>query len=601
MLNLFRIFSRSFIAKFFLGVVVLSFIIAGGISSSQLSDKSIATVGKQNVSFLEFYNEYQKRRQSLEFKDYSKEDLRQMGFAQNVLNGIISRKLIHAEASDLNLSVSDKTLAEKIQNTKYFQRNGKFDTTIFKRALRASGYNEDAYIKLLENELISERYTNTMITTDFATPNLEKIIDRAIDQKRSGLVAKKSLKSVKIDSSKDSDVQMHYSANKEDFRVPEQRDISALVLSVNAIKKSIIDEDVKKEFKTNKDSYAIAEKRSFYNISGTMDKLINIKADVESGKSLSKSVKTHLKKPLKSFLKKDIKKSDVPEYIAKAAFNTKAKTFSNIQSGAFGTSIIWVESIKESSIPKYSSIKNKIKTTMANEKLLDLLNTAEDSISGGATIEEVAKPLKLKIQKVSNVDINGGKPAFTKNINFTKEAFQIQEGETSMAVELEENSFAFVRVDEIRQTYIPAFKDIKSKALASYKTRAKSTVMQEQLSALQAVESESEFKKMAKKFKFQVTTLKNLSRNDARKNEVDTILFDTTLDTANSIILKGYGHSVFTTDVKTPQKASAETKKKISLALQSISQSSIYIAIIDGLRKKHSVEINTTLLNSVYE
>ena len=600
MLNLFRVFARSFIAKLFLGLVVLSFIIAGGISSSGLSDKNVATVGKQNVSFLEFYNEYQRRIQSLDLKDYPKEDLRQMGFAQNVLDGIISRKLIQAEASALNLGVSDETLAEKIQSTEYFQRNGKFDKNTFKRALRASGYNEDAYVSLLENELISERYTSSIISVNFATPNLANLIARTMEQKRSGLVAKKSLKSIKINKSKDSDVQMHYSANKEDFRVSQSRDISALVLSVNTIKKTITNKDVKKEFEANKDSYAIAEKRSYYAISGTMDKLLNIDSDVKSGKSLKKSVKAHLKKPLKSFLKENVKKSDIPEYLAKTVFNTKAKTFSNIQSGAFGTSLIWVKSIKKSSIPKFSSIKNKIKTTMASEKLLDFLNTAEDSISAGATIEEVSKQLKLTVQNVSNMSINGGKPAFTKDVNFTKEIFQIQEGETSMAVELADNSYSFARVNTISQSYIPAIKDIKSKVLASYKKRVKSTLLQEQLTALNAVESASEFKKMAKKFKFKVTTLKNINRTDARKSKINTILFENKLDTANNSIVKGYGHSVFTMDVNTPNKASAKTQKNILLALNSISQSSAYKAIIDGLRKKHSVKINTTLLNSIY-
>ena len=601
MLNLFRTFARSFIAKLFLGVIVLSFIIAGGISSSGLSGKNVATVDDQNIPFLEFYNEYQQNIQSLGLKDYPKEGLRQMDFAQNVLNSIISRKLIQVETSALNLGVSDEMLAEKIQNTKYFQRNGKFDKNTFNRALRASGYNEDSYIDLLKKDLISERYTSSIVSVDFAMPNLANLLALALEQKRNGLVAKKSLKSIKTKKSKDSDVQTHYSANQEEFRVSEMRDISALVLSAKAIETNITKKDVKKHFKANKDSYAIAETRSFYNITGSIGKLMNITADVKSGKSLKKSVQTHLEKPLKSFLKKDVKKSDIVEYIGNAAFNTKAKTFSNIQSGAFGTSVIWVKSIKKSSMPKFSSVKKKIKTEMANEKLIDFINTAEDSISAGATIEEVAKKLKLKIENVSNVSINGGKPAFTKDARFTKEIFQIQEGETSMMIESADSNYALARVNKITETYIPALKDIKSKVLKSYKKRVQNTLLQEQLTALNAAESASEFKKKAKKFKFKVTKLKNLKNIDAKKSKINTILFKNNLNKANSLITEGYGYSVFTTNVNTPKKASEKTLNNTLLILKNDSQSSAYKAIINALTKKYSIEINKTLLNSVYE
>ncbi len=600
MIDIFRKFAGSTIAKIFLILVAISFVVAGGLGSGNIAQRKVATIGDITISYAEFNGEYNRRLQSLQLQNTPKKELRELDLARNVLNGMVARKLIQLETQDLNLSVSDEFIGNTLKAMKFFQKNDKFDTATFKRTLNSAGYNEEEYITILESDLVEQRYNETMNSITFETPNVANLLARNAEQKRSGLKAEKTLSTITVAKPTEVQLTQYFKSEKESFRVLEMRDTSVLNLSIKSIKNSISDEEANNVFKANSALYQTEESRDYYYFTGEKEILERLVLDVNSGSKLKDAVQKHFKKDAATFLKTDIKRTALPSYSQKAVFETKTSEFSNIEVGAFGTSVVLIKKINPPKIPSFEIVKDEVKTSLADEKLLEYINTVEDSISAGYTLEEVAQNMNIKINTINNVSINGGTSTLSQDKAFTKEIFELSVGDTSLAIELANGGYAIARLNKVKETYIPTLSNIKNDIEKAYVLMQKKILLQEKLNELKSAKSINVFKKIATKNGFEISNVKKISRAEATKNEATAILFENTVNTANGVVVNDTAYSLFTTDIFTPEKASVQTVESLKRTLSEISTSSVHKAIIVTLEKKYPVDININTLNSIY-
>ncbi len=158
MLNKIRSFSKTIFAKILLVVMIIPFVFWGmGGSFNTGNSNNIAKIDNYNIStqdFIDYLNTSQLS--SEQIKEKIKDNI-----LEQTLSDLISKTLLDMETKNLNLSVSDESLAKLIKNNKNFiDENQKFSRIKYEKFLIERNINATEFEKLLKDrELQNKLFT----------------------------------------------------------------------------------------------------------------------------------------------------------------------------------------------------------------------------------------------------------------------------------------------------------------------------------------------------------------------------------------------------------------------------------------------------------
>jgi len=117
MLNKLRNFSKSKLAGVLIAIIIVPFVFWGmGSVFSGGNTNNIAKINDESISTQDFMNYVNQTRMDAE---YIKKNINN-NVIEEIISKIVSIKLLDMEINDLNISISDKALAEKIKNNEVF-------------------------------------------------------------------------------------------------------------------------------------------------------------------------------------------------------------------------------------------------------------------------------------------------------------------------------------------------------------------------------------------------------------------------------------------------------------------------------------------------
>ena len=117
MLNTLRNFSKTKLAGVLIGIIVIPFVFWGmGSVFSGGNTNNIAKINNETISTQEFLNYINQTRMD---NEYIKENIDNK-VIEKIVSSIVSIKLLDMEINDLNIKITDKTLANKIKNNEVF-------------------------------------------------------------------------------------------------------------------------------------------------------------------------------------------------------------------------------------------------------------------------------------------------------------------------------------------------------------------------------------------------------------------------------------------------------------------------------------------------
>ena len=122
--------------------------------------EAVVKVGGLPVSVGEFQRTYRRQRQMYDRLYQGRLDenmLRQMGLEEQVLEGLVSDRLVELESRRLGVTVSDEALARAIATSPEFQDDGRFiGTDEIRRRLELQGLSEEDFEHSLRRQLLRE-------------------------------------------------------------------------------------------------------------------------------------------------------------------------------------------------------------------------------------------------------------------------------------------------------------------------------------------------------------------------------------------------------------------------------------------------------------
>ena len=148
MLASIRKFSKSFIAKIFIAIIALPFIMWGmGDVFRSGNQNTLVEINKKKINTDEFVTYLRKLNLTSEqVKKIGKEKI-----FNDALTNYISEKIIALETEKKNIKLTDKSLLRILMTDKNFQKDNKFSQTKYEKFMLTSGYTKIRYEKTIKN------------------------------------------------------------------------------------------------------------------------------------------------------------------------------------------------------------------------------------------------------------------------------------------------------------------------------------------------------------------------------------------------------------------------------------------------------------------
>jgi peptidyl-prolyl cis-trans isomerase D len=256
---------KSWIVKlaFFVIIVVFSFWGVGSMTAKKRN--VVATVNGSAITTKDFSDAYDRllQRYQQQYKDqFTSEMAAQLKLKQQALNSLIDRQLMLDYARRYKLTVSDEELQARIAKMAAFQRNGSFDPRLYRQLLSYNHLTPAEFEFSLRDDLLIDKLRQLFSSG-------AKVSSEEVEQLYRRQKEKISLDMVKLDPQdfvaavkvNEKDLEDYFADHREDFRVPEKRDVVALKIDSRDLEKQVevSDQDIAAYYDDHLGDYVVPE------------------------------------------------------------------------------------------------------------------------------------------------------------------------------------------------------------------------------------------------------------------------------------------------------------------------------------------------------
>ena len=455
--------AKSWIVKVLFGFLILAFAAwgIGDIFANRGLTKPVLRVGDLTYSQQDFDRDLRRKLQQFQQQglDINAQQFAALGGVDQILTQQTSQMLLRHYADRLNLTIPQAvTIADIQSNSAFRNAAGQFDREQFLALLGQNGLSEAGYVQLRSDEMRLQQLTGPTFAAVSAPPVLNDRIYAYLNETRSAeflVIPDASMTEVKDPDQAALD--KYYADNVAQYQRPEYRAFVALHLKAEDFAKDVTipDEQLKSEFEARKAEFQTPESRAVEQVVlQDQAKADAIVAAVKGGKTFVDAVKeTTGGAPVDLG---EVTKDKLPADIAEQSFALPADGVSDPLKSVFGLHVVHVKSITPAIVKTYDDVKDQVRQELAlaqaGDAMVSVVNQLDDTLAGGASVEEAAQQLQLTPQKYDAVD-SSGKDRDGKDTNVIPEVLQLAQateaGQTSLVTTLTDGSYAVVQVTSV--------------------------------------------------------------------------------------------------------------------------------------------------------
>jgi len=430
-----------------MGVLIISFGVWGiGDIFKGFGRSTVAKIGSTEISSEQFRQLYTDRLQQIsrQFgRPLTPDQARAFGLDRQVLQQVVAETTLDEAAHGLGLQQSNDEIMKSITSDPNFKgANGAFDPARFAQVIRNFGFSEQRYIAEQRKVALRRQIAGTVSAGVEPSTTLIEALSRFQNEQRSiEYVKLEAAQAGTIETPTPDVLAKYYDEHKVQFRAPEYRKISFLVMTPDELAKwtTVSDDDARKVFEERKEKYSTPEKRDVSQIVFPNAEDAKAARDkITGGLSFADLAKERGLKPSDVDLGVVAKSAIIDAKVADAAFALPTNEISQPIQGTFGVVLVKVGKIEPGTQASYDSVaqelKHEIALDRAKKSVLDLHNKMEDERGGGASVIEAAQKLKLTPVTVEAVDRSGRAPdgqpvtSIPKGLDLVAQAFSSDVG-----------------------------------------------------------------------------------------------------------------------------------------------------------------------------
>jgi peptidyl-prolyl cis-trans isomerase D len=406
-----------------MGVLIISFGVWGIADIFRgFGQSTLAKIGRTEISAEQFRQIYNDKLQQLgrQFgRPLSMEQARAFGLDRQVLQQTIAEAALDEEARRMGLGQSDAEVMQTIYNDPNFKGiSGTFEPARFQSTIRQFGYTEQRYLAEQRRVGLRRQIAGTLSAGLEPPKVLIDALTRFQNEQRSVEYIKlDSAQAGQIDPASPEALAAYFDDHKTQFRAPEYRKLSFVVINPEEIGKwtEISDEDAKKLFEQRRDKLGTPERREVSQmVFPNAEEALAARGRITSGLSFDDLAKERNLNVSDVDLGMIAKSAIIDPAVAEAAFSLPSGEVSQPVQGRFGVALVKIGKVEPAVTPSYESlaaqVKKEIATERARAKVAELHNKMEDERGGGASVIEAAQKLGLTAVTIDAVDRSGRTP-----------------------------------------------------------------------------------------------------------------------------------------------------------------------------------------------
>ena len=626
MLQFIRSKVTSIFIKVLFGILILSFAIwgIGDIFLGNKDGEAVISIGDKEYNANYFLSAYDKARRAMRLPpEY--EDLVKPQIIESVKQSIIRNGLLSAETLNLNLVYGDTQLKKWVGRSEAFRdSSGKFDPELLRQALFNSGLSEADFFSSLREEMRNNQLISA-VASSVSPPDIliEKIFKYRNEKRTVNIAEFTGDTIVSLPEQSESDLRKLYTDTKSDYMAPVYRSVTYVHIDPKELAKDIMisEEAVAEEYDARRDELTIPGSRDLkqliFSEEDLAQKFINSITSAQSTAEVTKRI-SEIGETANVLEMKDVTETDlIDTNERKAAFETPVGQISSIIETSFGWKVFFPIKNTPEVITPLSAVRQKLRDELSNEKALDnifdLTNVFEDSLAGGASIEQAAREINFRSSRLKSIDNNGKSETgtiiggITGQKQFLSTVFDTPVGEQSQLLESEDGGYFVLRIESETKARQKPFNE----------------VIVEVKKAWEAAETKKALMKKAKDFAGESRNMGSLIRAAEKSgisqlqigpftrfgegieakynpNELASIAFELR---KNDIGIADNGSSVYVLEVVkiAPAKMNKKGKEWLSLEKELISgmKQDYLEGIHTALKKKFNVSINQNYIEKL--
>ena len=406
------------------GLLIIAFAFwgIGDVFRGMVSNK-VAEVGGSVITAQEFQSSLQNlmyQYQSRTRMGLTNAQAHALGLDNEVLQRLIAEAALDRRAASLGLAISDDTIAAAVRaDPKLQDASGQFSRDRFDAALRDSGLSERGFFASQSRAYLRQQIELALVDGLSAPKSLVDALARVDAQTRAiDYVVLPPSAAGEIPAPSADAAKSYFEERKADYRAPEYRGVTILLVSPTAIAKpaEVSDEDVKAFYDKVRDTrFVIPEKRKLQQIVFPSEADADAaEAKIKAGASFDDIVKARNLKPSDIDLGDTTKAAMFDPAIADAAFALPQGGVSDVVKGQFGSVIVRVVGITPGSVQTFAEVEEMLKKEIAADRASGDVQTLHDKIEdarvSGKTLSEAAKSVGLEARTIAAVDAQGFDP-----------------------------------------------------------------------------------------------------------------------------------------------------------------------------------------------
>lgn len=498
MLEQMRGATRSWLGYIVGGVLIVSFALWGvqDIFTTDLNDP-IAKVGDIDVSAQDFIVAFSQEFRTTQNQlggQFTQTDALAIEMDRDVIRGIAQRLLVDRVADDFDLRVSDARISTEIRaNSNFFGVTGSFDQQTFNEMLRSVGTNGELFAEDMRENLERSQLLSSLTSGVFMPQEMvSTLFEYSFEERIMEYFLLPADAAGEIDDAGQAELEAFYLDNLSNYRLPEYRGLTVLLINAGNMVDSIeiTDEQIERTYNIRQRTYHIPERRSIDQLAfGSEAEALAGRAALEAGTPFTDVDAAYIDLGSVSSLQMG------DPVVSEAAFALTEPGRTGVVAGALAFTILRVTNITpEQNTPLEEvseAIRLSLATQLAEEELYAINDQAADMRAGGETLEAIAQRLGQQVFTIEAVDASGldrDGEVVTELAGLRAvliDGFTTQLGDDSNFEPIEGNGFYDVRVDSVTPASVHPYADVPDRVLLDWRNeqvRARLEVLSTELS-----------------------------------------------------------------------------------------------------------------------
>ncbi|WP_455478557.1 peptidyl-prolyl cis-trans isomerase [Bartonella sp. B10] len=488
MLDIIRNAKDSWIARIFLAILLLCFILLWGVPQLHTkSEKDLITSGKSTVTIDDYRLALADESLHLALASHlgrmlTPNEIQEYRIPAFVFSKLQQSVLLDEQVRKMKINLSKDEIARVIGADHIFQKNGIFSKDLFRNYLQQLNISESNFLNYYTKKEKRSQLISALLSGMKAPDFFYKALSLYQEEARIADYLVIDLKEKnKIADPDQETLQKWFNTHKSEFRSPEYRTVSLLPITPSEfIKLKDISTDEAKAYYTQNASHFIApEKRTIEELQfPTREAADNAAKKIADGLSFDDLVKAE-KKTLKDIKKGPLAENELPSYLASEIFELKQDQISGVINDLKGPVIVRVTHITPPSSIPFESVEENIRQTLAQSRAMDNIRNnymaIENARFEGASLKELANQYKLPLRTVT-IDKTGRTiegimlTDLPQKDTLLNAIYQSKEGVDLDPLSLETGGYLWYTVDTIIPARDKILEEVKKDAINKWKS-----------------------------------------------------------------------------------------------------------------------------------